>query len=86
MFSRPLGPYGNSVRLGYFGTGTKRRHPTKGKGWVWAKYYRTVPSQGSTFTAPRKNPDASWGNLDLYRTSSLPIRRHAKVRAEATAA
>jgi RNA-directed DNA polymerase len=63
----------------------KRRHPTKGKGWVRAKYCRTVPKQGSTFTAPRKNPDGSWGNLDLYRTSSMPIRRHVKVQAEATA-
>jgi len=63
----------------------KRRHPTKGRGWVRAKYYRAVPNQGSTFTAPRKNPDGSWGHLDLYRTSSMPIRRHAKVRAEATA-
>ena len=63
----------------------KRRHSTKGKGWVRAKYYRLVPNQGSTFTAPRKNPDGSWGNLDLYRTSSMPIRRHAEARAEATA-
>ena len=62
----------------------KRRHPTKGRGWVRAKYYRTVPNQGSTFTAPRKNPDGSWGHLDLYRTSSMPIRRHVKVRGEAT--
>src|SRR5262245_525367 len=62
----------------------KRRHPTKGKGWVRAKYYRTGRNQESIFTAPRKNPDGSWGNLDLYRASSMPIRRHAKVRAEAT--
>ena len=63
----------------------KRRHPTKGKGWVRAKYYRIVPNQGSTFSAPRKNPDGSWGHLDLYQASSMPIRRHVKVRAEATA-
>ena len=50
-----------------------------------AKYYRKGLNQESIFTAPRKNPDGSWGTLDLYRTSSLPIRRHAKVRAEATA-
>ena len=62
----------------------KRRHPTKGKGWVRAKYYRKGPNQESIFTAPRKNPDGSWGHLDLYRTSSMPIRRHAKVQAEAT--
>jgi RNA-directed DNA polymerase len=63
----------------------KRRHPTKGKGWVRAKYYRKGPNQESIFTAPRKNPDGSWDHLDLYRTSSMPIRRHAKVQAEATA-
>src|SRR5215213_1835807 len=55
----------------------KRRHPTKGKGWVRAKYYRKDPNQESIFTAPRKSPDGSWGHLDLYRTSSMPIRRHA---------
>ena len=50
-----------------------------------AKYYRKGPNQESIFTAPRKNPDGSWSHLDLYRTSSMPIRRHAKVQAEATA-
>lgn len=63
----------------------KRRHPTKGKGWVRAKYYRKGPNQELIFTAPRKNPDGSWGTLDLFRTSSMPIRRHVKVRVEATA-
>jgi RNA-directed DNA polymerase len=63
----------------------KRRHPTKGKGWVRAKYYRTGPNNESIFSAPRKNPDGSWGTLGLYRTSSMPIRRHVKVQAEATA-
>jgi RNA-directed DNA polymerase len=52
---------------------------------VRAKYYRKGPNQESIFTAPRKNPDGSWSHLDLYRTSSMPIRRHAKVQAEATA-
>jgi RNA-directed DNA polymerase len=63
----------------------KRRHPTKGKGWVRAKYYRTGPNRESIFTAPRKNPDGSWGTMDLYRVSSMPIRRHVKVQAEAMA-
>ncbi|MFY9820554.1 MAG: group II intron reverse transcriptase/maturase [Thermoanaerobaculia bacterium] len=61
----------------------KRRHPTKGKGWVRQKYFRTEPSQRRTFTAPLRNRDGTWGSLDLMRASSVPIRRHVKLRAEA---
>ena len=61
----------------------KRRHPTKGKGWVRQKYFRIEPPQRWTFTAPTRNRDGTWGSLDLFRASSVPIRRHVKIRAEA---
>jgi len=62
----------------------KRRHPTKGKGWVRQKYFRIEPSRRWAFTAPQRKRDGTWGSLDLFRVSSVPIRRHVKIRAEAT--
>jgi RNA-directed DNA polymerase len=62
----------------------KRRHPHKGKGWVRQRYFRTKPTQEGIFSAPSRNRDGTWGYLDLFRASSVPIRRHVKVRAEAT--
>jgi RNA-directed DNA polymerase len=62
----------------------KRRHPTKGNGWVRQKYFRTGPSQEWIFSAPTRKRDGTWGYLDLFRASSVPIRRHVKIRAEAT--
>jgi RNA-directed DNA polymerase len=62
----------------------KRRHPQKGKGWVRQRYFRTGPSQEGIFSAPSRNRDGTWGYLDLFRASSVPIRRHVKIRAEAT--
>jgi hypothetical protein len=48
------------------------------------KYFRTGSSQEWIFSAPSRNRDGTWGCLDLFRASSVPIRRHVKVRAEAT--
>ena len=62
----------------------KRRHPQKGKGWVRQKYFRTEPPQQGVFTAPRRKKDGTWGSVDLFRASSVPIRRHVKIRADAT--
>ena len=50
-----------------------------------AKYYRTGSSSKAwIFSAPTRNKDGSPGFLDLFRVTSVPIRRHVKVRAEAT--
>ena len=63
----------------------KRRHPEKRMGWVQAKYFRTKPpSKTWIFSAPQRKRDGTQGVLDLFRVSSVPIRRHVKVRAEAT--
>ena len=63
----------------------KRRHPEKGLGWVRAKYFRTGRNkQELIFSAPMRNKDGSLGSLDLFRVTSVLIRRHVKVRAEAT--
>jgi RNA-directed DNA polymerase len=62
----------------------KRRHPTKRSGWVRGKYFRTGPTREWIFSAPTRNQAGTWGYLDLFLASSVPIRRHVKVRAEAT--
>ena len=62
----------------------KRRHPHKGKGWVRRKYFRIETPPKWAFTAPARNRDGTWGFLDLFRASSVSIRRHVKLRAEAT--
>lgn len=64
----------------------KRRHPEKGLSWVRAKYYRAGSSPKAwIFSAPTRSKDGSPGFLDLFRVSSVPIRRHVKIQAEATA-
>jgi RNA-directed DNA polymerase len=62
----------------------KRRHPQKGRHWVQRKYLRIEPFQQWVFTAPQRNRNGTWGSLDLFRASSVSIRRHVKIRAEAT--
>jgi len=62
----------------------KRRHPQKGRHWVRRKYLRIEPFQQWAFTAPQRNRDGTWGSLDLFRASSVSIRRHVKIRAGAT--
>ena len=62
----------------------RRRHPQKGRNWVRQKYFRIDPPKAWAFTAPKRNRDGTWGSLDLFRASSVSIRRHVKIRAEAT--
>jgi RNA-directed DNA polymerase len=61
----------------------RRRHPQKGRNWVRQKYFRIEPPKAWAFTAPQRNRDGTWGSLDLFRASSVSIRRHVKIRAEA---
>lgn len=64
----------------------KRRHPEKGLSWVRTKYYRAGSSPKAwIFSAPTRSKDGSPGFLSLFRVSSVPIRRHVKIQAEATA-
>ena len=48
------------------------------------KYFRIEPSRAWAFMAPLRKRDGTWKYLDLFRASSVPIRRHVKIRAEAT--
>jgi RNA-directed DNA polymerase len=61
----------------------KRRHPEKGALWTRKKYFRSQGTRNWIFFAkvPSKKTDRF---LDLLSASSVPIRRHIKIRAEAT--
>ncbi|MCP4136432.1 MAG: group II intron reverse transcriptase/maturase [bacterium] len=57
---------------------TVRRHPKKGKKWVAEKYFMPPLLPKWTFYAETEK-----GTLKLERASSIPIRRHIKIRADA---
>jgi len=69
----------------------KRRHNSKGRKWVKAKYFRAQANRQWIFSAllPSKDPqrllfpEDSKVYLDLVSASKVPIRRHVKVRGQA---
>ncbi len=63
----------------------RRRHPGKGLTWLRHKYFRSDGRRNWILSASRRRSDGTRARIDLFRASSLPIRRHVKVRAEAVA-
>lgn len=61
-----------------------RRHPQKSAGWIRTKYFRTEKYQHWLFFAKIKDKEGRSQNLDLFRASETPIRRHIKIQAAAT--
>ena len=62
----------------------RRRHPHKNWRWLRRKYFRSDRGRQWIFTAKARSADGTNTNVDLFRASSLRIRRHIKMRAEAT--
>lgn len=62
----------------------KRRHPEKGMEWIRRKYFRSKGHQRWVFSATIKDAQGTKTHLDLVEISKTPIRRHIKIRAEAT--
>ncbi len=62
----------------------KRRHPNKNKEWVKKRYFRSKQLQNWIFFARSKDKQGEHYNLDLLSMSKTPIKRHVKVRSEAT--
>jgi RNA-directed DNA polymerase len=62
----------------------KRRHPNKGKKWIRHKYFRTKSKQHWIFSTKIKDSKGKASYLDLVEIGRTPIRRHIKIRAEAT--
>lgn len=62
-----------------------RRHPNKGKRWVTGKYFRSNELRNWVFSARVKDKvNGKITCLDLKTVSMIPIKRHIKIRAEAT--
>jgi RNA-directed DNA polymerase len=63
----------------------RRRHPSKGLSWLRTHYIRRSATRNWIVTAPIGRADGSVSYFDLFRAGSVPIRRHIKVQAAATA-
>jgi RNA-directed DNA polymerase len=63
----------------------RRKHPGKGLGWIRKRYFRSNGSRNWIISATARNAKSELYYLDLFQASSLAIRRHVKVQAEATA-
>jgi len=62
----------------------RRRHPHKGWRWLRKKYFRGDRGRRWIFTAKTRSADGTDTDIDLFRASSLRIRRHIKTRGAAT--
>ncbi|MBX9804237.1 MAG: hypothetical protein K2Y18_00605 [Alphaproteobacteria bacterium] len=62
----------------------KRRHPKKAAEWRRRKYFRSHGLRHWIFSVSVKNEKGERAFLDLLTTAQTPIRRHVKIRAEAT--
>ncbi|RDI41146.1 group II intron reverse transcriptase/maturase [Aquicella lusitana] len=60
------------------------RHPNKGRKWVRCKYFRNDKFRNWVFFTKVKRKDGVSINVDLVEMSRTPIKRHIKVKAEAT--
>ena len=61
-----------------------RRHAEKSASWIQRKYFRSQGLRNWIFFAkPGKDSDTST-HADLFAASSVAIKRHVKIRAEAT--
>jgi RNA-directed DNA polymerase len=62
----------------------KRRHPNKSVKWIKNKYFRSEETRNWTFSTKTKNKQGKLVYLDLILASDTPIKRHIKLRGEAT--
>jgi len=60
-----------------------RRHPRKSSGWQTRKYFRRRGLNNWIFSAKINTGKDRGKYIDLFRASSVPIKRHIKIRAEA---
>ncbi|MBX3710064.1 MAG: hypothetical protein KIT56_06850 [Gammaproteobacteria bacterium] len=60
------------------------RHPNKGRKWVRHKYFRNAKFRNWVFSTKVKRKDGISINVDLVGMCRTPIKRHIKIKAEAT--
>jgi len=61
----------------------RRRHNNKGRRWVKTRYFSRVGNDRWLLNAKQTRSGGRQQTIVQFRMSSLPIRRHIKVRAEA---
>jgi len=59
-----------------------KRHPRKGKRWVMRRYFARRGGRAWCFFGERKYDNGSRELVWLYHATSLPIRRHVKIKRE----
>ena len=62
----------------------RRRHPEKGLAWLQQRYCRSHGSRQWIITVSERRKNGSVKQTDLFRASSLLIRRHVKIQSAAT--
>jgi RNA-directed DNA polymerase len=62
----------------------KRRHPNKSPKWIKEKYFTRIGSRGWCFFSNKTNGKAKDEKLILKLASDTRIKRHVKIRADAT--
>ena len=63
----------------------RRQHPRNGLDWLRKRYFRSAGHNHWIITASTWKADSSVSYVDLFRASTVPIRRHVKVQQAATA-
>jgi len=64
----------------------RRRHPDKSSVWIKKKYFKTDGNRNWVFAADdaeRLHPNGKPYRVLLFRASSVPIKRHVKIKGEA---
>ncbi len=61
----------------------KRRHPTKPRRWIRARYFTTIAGDQWVFSAATTKASGKPGKVWLFRAASVPIERHTKTQGAA---
>jgi RNA-directed DNA polymerase len=61
-----------------------RRYPNKSVDWRRKKYFRPQGARGEIFSTTVKDEEGQRSFLDLFKVAQIPIRRHVKIKGEAT--
>jgi RNA-directed DNA polymerase len=59
-----------------------RRHPRKSAAWRRRKYFRSHHLRNWVFSAKISQGNSKTAYLDLFEASSVPIKRHIKIRSD----
>lgn len=65
-------------------TWAKRRHRNKGRHWIARKYFCSRGGDNWVFNAGLVPHQGQYKTLKLLNANATPIKRHIKIRAEAT--